>query len=133
MRFFILCFIFTKLLFANNYELKLYEHILPSIFKGKILIYTDSKSKEILENSKILTIVDKCSEANLLIGKNFNNLDELCKKTPLFTTSYKSYKNNKDSFGAFYWRKGRPQLKFKKDVIEKLNFILPNNLQKYVK
>jgi len=133
MKFFILCFIFTKLLFANNYELKLYEHILPSIFKGKILIYTDSKSKEILENSKILTIVDKCSEANLLIGKNFNNLDELCKKTPLFTTSYKSYKNNKDSFGAFYWRKGRPQLKFKKDVIEKLNFILPNNLQKYVK
>ena len=133
MKFFILCFILTKLLFANNYELKLYEHILPSIFKGKILIYTDSKSKEILENSKILTIVDKCSEANLLIGKNFNNLDELCKKTPLFTTSYKSYKNNKDSFGAFYWRKGRPQLKFKKDVIEKLNFILPNNLQKYVK
>jgi len=133
MKFFILCFIFTKLLFSNNYELKLYEHILPSIFKGKILIYTDSKSKEILENSKILTIVDKCSEANLLIGKNFNNLDELCKKKPLFTTSYKSYKNNKDSFGAFYWRKGRPQLKFKKDVIEKLNFLLPNNLQKYVK
>jgi len=133
MKLLILFFIFTKLLFANNYELKLYEQILPSIFKDEILIYTDSKSKELLEQSKILQIVDSCNEANLLIGKSFEELDELCKQTPYFATSYKSYKTNKKSFGAFYWRKGRPQLKFKKEVIEELNLTLPDNLKKYVK
>lgn len=132
----IILLLFYNILNANNnYELKLYEKVLPSIFKQTpIKIFADKNIKEILKYSQLFHIVDNCDNAvMLLVGKNFSDLSKECKNKPIFSTSYRDFKNNDNSFGAFYWRKGRPQIKFKNSVISKFNLHLPNNLKKYSK
>jgi len=66
-----------------------------------------------------------------LVGRSFPELPAECQDKPLFSTSYRIYKNLEKSFGAFYWRKGRPQLRFKKEGLERYHLILPEILQRY--
>ncbi|MEA3227559.1 MAG: hypothetical protein U9P38_00640 [Campylobacterota bacterium] len=129
----LLILLVTNILFGNsNYELKLYEKLLPTIFsKTKLLIYTDRHSEQILKHSNVLNVTQNCEEADLLMGKRFINLDERCKNKPLFATSYLSYHNSENSFGAFYWRKGRPQILFNHDLLQHFNLYLPDSLKKY--
>jgi len=126
--------LFYNIVFANNYERKLYEQVIPSIFVAiPVTIYADDDTKNILKNSDLFNIVNKCdSTVDLIVGKNFKNLPQSCQDKPIFATSYRWYKK-KNSFGAFYWRKGRPQLKLKKAVIEKFTLTIPENLRKYLK
>jgi hypothetical protein len=126
----------TVLLYGDtDYQLQLYEKILPSIFSMRPLrVYVDKKTKDILKNDKWFEIMPKCDESvNVIIGKKFSDLPEVCLDKPLFATSYRSYKNYHNSFGAFYWRKGRPQLRFKKDVLERYRLVLPESLMKFAK
>ena len=123
----------SSVLFSNTqYELKLYETILPVLFQQKKLkVYADNKSKEVLLNSRLFSVTSHCKQAELLLGKNFTNLDRQCMEKPLFATDYKSFKNFENSFGAFYWRKGRPQIKFNLKLIQKFKLYLPQNMKKY--
>jgi len=124
----------TIILFANdNYELKLYENILPAIFKTTpIKVYADKNIAKLLSKSKNFVITSICDQSvSLIIGKNFKNISYDCQDKPLFATSYRWYKNYKNSIGAFYWRKGRPQLKFKRKALNRFNIELPKELLKY--
>ena len=127
----ILC-CFTILFAGEDYELKLYEKVLPLLFsEDSLKVYGDSEAKEILDESKILVLTRSCNDATLLIGKNFDDLESSCKNKPIFATSYRAFTDLESSFGAFYWRKGRPQIKFNSSNIKKFNLFLPNNLQRY--
>jgi hypothetical protein len=131
MRFiFILPFLLVTFLLSNDdYELKLYENVLSSIFNNqKINIYADEKLEKILKNSDKFIIVNSCDKSILKIGKDFKHK---CNGVPWFATSYRVFKHENNVFGAFYWRKGRPQLKFKKDVLKNFKLELPQNLRKY--
>ncbi len=130
----LILFISCIALFSDNtYELKLYEKILPLLFKNKpLIIFTDKNTYQILKQSKKFEISQTCDQnTTVIIGKNFEEIPDSCKNKPLFATSYRWYKNYPNSFGAFYWRKGRPQLKFNKKRSEKLHIILPESLKKY--
>lgn len=116
-------------LYAGEYELRLYEKVLPMLYNKKILkVFPDSTTKQDLQKSLSLTVVSDCNQADLLIGKKFH---KECSTKPIFATSYKSYKRYKNVIGAFYWRKGRPQISFKKSNIRKFNLQLPNALKRY--
>ncbi len=130
-----LLLLYSNLLFGDNtYELKLYEKILPAIFKdAQIIIYGDIAANEILSQSDIFVLTSKCKDATLLFGKDFDTLDKSCTKIPLFSTSYNSFKNTPNSIGAFYWRKGRPQIIFNLDSLLWFDIELPNSLMKYAK
>ena len=129
----LLIFIQFNLCADANYEVKLYEKILPVIFhKQPLKVFVDKDTRMLLKDSAVFIIVDSCDNTVLLIGKEFPSLSEKCKEKPLFATNYLSYHNQKNSFGAFYWRKGRPQLKFKKTILEKFNMVLPNSLKEYI-
>jgi hypothetical protein len=118
---------------SSDYELQLFEKVIPAIFKSnKIKIYVTADVKSILKKSSKFIIVDKCDNATvLLIGKKFTNLPIECQNKPLFATNYKYYKRTSQAFGAFYWRKGRPQLRFKTDTLKEFHLDLPQGLQKY--
>ena len=128
-------FILISNIFANydNYELKLYEKILPAIFTNKLLIFIDNSNTDILKDSDVLETTLDCEKANLLIGKNFTKLSKNCQNKPIFSTSYRSFKDTPNSIGAFYWRKGRPQIKFKLDVIDEFSLHLPKSLMEFAK
>lgn len=131
----VISLLLSNIAIANtNYELKLYEKILPIIFKTKILkVFADKKTKEILIHSEKIDLVNNCLDATLLIGSSFPNISLGCLKKPIFGTTYRSFKKNNNYFGAFYWRKGRPQIRFKLDVIKKQKLNLSDNLRKYAK
>ena len=133
MRKLLIVFIFITYSFSsnNNYELKLYEKILPNIFKKELLIYADKNSKEILQDSNILKLTTNCIDADIFIGKSFKNLPLKCQDKPIFSTNYRSFLNNDNSIGAFYWRKGRPQIKFKLDVLKRYNLKLSQSLMEF--
>jgi hypothetical protein len=132
---FILLLAFNSLFAKDNYELKLYEKIINSIYPNKtVTIYASEDVVDILNHSTKILLVAKCSpNVEFLIGKNFINLPFECRDKPIFSTNYKNYKKNQNSFGAFYWRKGRPQLRFKQNALDKYNISLPDNLKKYAK
>ena len=130
---FIIAIFIVNLLANNSYETKLYEKILPIVFKQQNLnVFVDNKVRVFLKDSSIFNIVYNCDNADLLIGKSILNFPSNCNNKPIFATSYKLL-NNENSFGAFYWRKGRPQIKFKLKAIEKFNLYLPQSLKKYAK
>jgi len=132
--FFILILIYGILNAKDNYELKLYENILPLFFKTDTIdVYVDSQTKDILKNSERFKVVLNCNDATLFIGKDFSHLSQACQEKPIFCTSYRSFKDNKNCFGAFYWRKGRPQIKFKLDVIKTYELQISEKLRKYAK
>lgn len=129
----LLIFIITINIYAND-ELKIYERILPAIFKvEKIDVYVSKDMQYKIEMSNHFKVVKNCEDALILIGSNFKNLKQECLKKPLFATNYITYKTYKNSFGAFYWRKARPQLKFKLEVLKRFNLLLPKTLKKYAR
>jgi len=120
------------LLYGGEYELRLYEKILPILYGTRTLkVFPDHTTQNDLQKSTILKVVPNCYDADVLIGKRFHNLHNGCETKPIFATSYKSYKNHKTVIGAFYWRKGRPQISFKKENIQKFNLFLPDSLKRY--
>lgn len=129
----VLCLLITYSFSSNNnYEQKLYEKILPAIYqKEKIIYFTNSKSKSVLQNSNILISSLSCEDADIIIGKKFDNLPINCRNKPIFGTSYRSFLNFDNSIGAFYWRKGRPQIKFKLATLKKYNLELPKSLMEF--
>jgi len=133
-RYFIIPLILFSTIFANDdYELNLYDKIFSSIYRSqKLKIYADETISELLKKSDMFIIVKNCYDAKILIGKNFS-FDSRCANKPKFATSYPSFLNNKNVIGAFYWRKGRPQIKFKKNILNKFNIILPKSLEKFSK
>jgi len=133
---FLLLVVFTLACAEDNYELKLYETVLPLIFtKTPIKIYTDTQeTAKIFQQSRFFYIVPHCDHSvELLVGNKFGHLSPACADKPLFSTTYKSFKMEPNSFGAFYWRKGRPQIKFKTKTLHRYHLILPKTLQRYAR
>lgn len=122
--------IFSISLYANStYELKLYDKVFTSLFKKeKINIYTTKKYANSFRYYYKFNIVSNCKEADLI----FSNIDSNCTKKPIFVKDYKSFKETKNVIGAFYYRKGRPQLKLNKKNIKKFNLNIDNYLKDYV-
>ena len=115
----------------ERYELSLYNKIFPLIFnKDKIKIYGDKKDTKIFEGSYRFIIAKDCNSSDFVFG-NIDKIEKQCVNIPRFVKSYKFYKNKHNVFGAFYWRKGRPQLKFKVKTILKYDLNLPDALKEY--
>jgi len=127
----IFIFIFiSEVLLANSYEIKLYEMLFTKLFeKQKINLFVDKNQKE-FKNSKVLKIVNTCKKADLVLLYDINNLK--CKNKPIFVTSYIDFISS-NAIGAFYWRKGRPQLILNKTMILSYHLHLDKSLLKYVK
>jgi len=125
----------TALFSSENYELKLYQDLLPTLFGKKSLhIYTqDIELADLFKQSNILKTSHNCKDADLIIGKDFDDLPHACHDKPIFATSYRSFIHTKNAFGAFYWMKGRPQIQFKLKVIQKYHLHLSPNLSRYAK
>ena len=125
--------LFNILLYANDYTLQLYENILTPLFKDNpIVVYTDKQSTQILHKSKKFKVVSYCAQdTELLLGANFEILEKACQNKPLFATSRRAYRSNKNAFGAFYWTKGRPQIHFKPEILQKFHIKLTNDLERF--
>ena len=122
--------VFTTYLFGNSYEIKLYEMVFTKLFNKPIIKLFVDKNKREFKNSKILKIVNNCKEADIILLYKLENLK--CENKPVFVTNYIDFISS-NAVGAFYWRKGRPQLILNKNMIECYHLHLDKSLLKYVK
>lgn len=134
MRFILIILILYSITSANdNYKLKLYETVLTALFKSKhIYVYSDEKGRKIIQGSNKLIFTNHCGDADLLLGKNLQEAKEKCPDKPVFATSYRTFKNSKNSFGAYYWTKGRPQIILNAYVIKRYSLSVPENMKRYL-
>ena len=133
MKFVLLLLILFVSAYADVYTQKLYEKILGSIFQERpIVVFASGDAKSTLQKSKMFYVVDSCQESNVaVLSKDFSS-KQGCSAIPIFTTTHRSYINIKDSFGAFYWRKGRPQIHFRERGLKVFHLHLPPDLQRFL-
>jgi hypothetical protein len=123
----LLFLVFFSSLFAKDIELKLFEQLFSSLFNKKtIYVYTSPKFDKIFKESKVLIPVKECKKADIVFG-----VLKKCNK-PIFVLNYYVYKSNPDVLGAFYWRKGRPQLRLRKKIILKYNLHIDKTFEDFL-
>jgi hypothetical protein len=132
---FIIFLLLTTLLFGahNTIESKIYALILHTIFptKSTIKVFTNDTSKQeiLLQLRDVKVVLDPKRADFLLLKKELP-------QTPqgiIFATTYhllKEYK--KEAIGGFYWQKGRPNILFLRDNLQKYHIHLPKNMQEYI-
>ena len=115
----LILFIPVFLLALSPLEIKLIEKVLTTIFnKEKVYIYYPLH----LNSNKLITT--SCKKADVVLG------DFHCNK-PKFVFSYETFLKDKNAIGAFYWRKGRPQLRIKLKTIKKYHLHLTKDLMDF--
>lgn len=105
-----------KLISTKNVSVIVYEHH-PSIS---------------LEGSTFTNLVGQCSHADIIYGSHFETLPQSCQSLPRFSTDYDAFQKDDHVIGSFYWRKGRPQLRFDKERCDRFEIFLPEELVRYV-
>jgi len=118
--------------YAQTPEQELVVKVLKLLsYKGKSMVVYEHQPSVSLQGSSFESLTHECHQAGLVYGSAFESLPLACKALPRFSTDYDDFQKDKNSIGAFYWRKGRPQLRFNKERCEAFNIILPNELVQY--
>ncbi len=119
--------LFAGVVFASL-ESTLFQRLFTELFDKKpVYVYTSAKYEKILEPSVNIIIVKSCKKADI----QFGIVDRNCSK-PVFVLDYYVYKKNPNILGAFYWRKGRPQLRLRRKIIEKYHLHICKDFEDYV-
>lgn len=130
-KFFIVVLFLFNISFAygQSSEAKIINLIFQSIFKSNtISVFVDSDIKAKVVEEAGFSRESLCSKADIVYASL--ELDN-CMNKPIFTDNYSFFKESKNTIGAFYWSKGRPNIMFDSKKMEIFNLKLPDNLKKY--
>jgi len=133
MKIFLILFLVSTI-YAGDLKLasNIFEKIILAIShdtKPKIYIYTHIEAIE--EYSEKFNLVNSCEDSDIVILSSVKKIPSRCSSKLLFGTRYKHLKNKK-VIGAFFWQKGRPNILFYRDRLEKNNIKLDSSFDKYI-
>ena len=94
-----------------------------------VYLFTGNSSIEQYPGS--LNIVTGCDKADLIILSTTQNIPKECLTKILFGTRY-SHLKNPNVVGAFFWQKGRPNILFYKERLERNSIKLHSSFDKYI-
>jgi len=115
-----------------TYERKIYNKVLHTLYvKPTINVYTDKKNYIRFPKENNFNIVDKCDQSDVVFLSYESSL-VYCADKPIFVDNYNDFISIPNVIGAFYYRKGRPQLKLNKDYINQFDLNIDKSLLKYV-
>lgn len=147
MRKIFLCLIlFYGHLYALDREstLKMYHKLLFSLSpKAIVSVYVDDDEyRKVFSFSKRIQLINEPENADIVLITNESTLysilenpilqNSIYKKPILFATDYRFLKRSDDIIGAFYWRKGRSQLLFIKDRLDRHHILLPREYKDFL-
>lgn len=97
-----------------------------------VYVWADSADKAtVISGISFVKVVQNKNDADFLIINKINN--SLPSNKKVFADGYLVFKTCKEKLvGGFYWQKGRPNIVFIKNNIEKYNIRLPDDLKKYI-
>jgi hypothetical protein len=140
----ILLILFYGHLYAleRDSTLKIYHKLFFSLApKAVISVYVnDEEYRQVFLTSKKLYLVSDPKEADIVLITNERTLGrvfaenqslKIGRKPILFVTDYHFLGKSENIVGAFYWRKGRSQLLFIKNRLDKYNITLPDEYQRF--
>ncbi len=137
MKKFIVLTLFISSLLGSAVEIEkgIYKTILKALFPTKkvIKVWSDDPSKkDLFESIPGIKVVNEKKIADILMLFNTLNVQRNSNQM-IFANGYLILQRNKGVVvGGFYWQKGRPNLIFIKNRLEKVGIVLPTNLQKYI-
>ena len=118
---------------ANDVKIEktIYESIFSSLHnENKPVIYSDSDVDSLGLGSEYFTLTKVCENADIVLMTQ-SALPEECQDKVVFGTRYRHLKKEY-VIGAFFWQKGRPNIVFQKEKLDKHHIILTNSLSAYV-
>ncbi|WP_297890115.1 hypothetical protein [Sulfurihydrogenibium sp.] len=104
-------------------EVRLLEKVLSDMFDSSkvfVCLYDTNKAQTIKKYSDKIIITD-CQNAQIFLTDK--HIPENSK--PVFALNDEILKTLKNAIGGLYWKKGRPQLIFLEDRLDKFNIKLP--------
>ncbi len=114
-------------------EIQIIDKIATSLFPSqKITAWGETADhKNIIQQSKKINAVDNSDDARLIIvakkvPQNFSN------NAVIITTEYSLLEKDERIIGAFFWQKGRPNLLFLRNRMQKANVTLGHEFDKYI-
>lgn len=93
---------------------------------------SEGAEEKIYKYSKRLIIVRNCAEADVLLLTGAVELEGECRVKPAFSLDRKSLKNLDNCVGAFYWKKGRPNIIFLRERLIRLKINLPSEYNRFI-
>ncbi len=121
--------------------LNIYHEIFSSLVDNrKIIVYTkDKELRQVFKHSNQIELSDSISHATIILLSSkedlapINALFSKGGRLPIvFTTKYKLLKESHHIIGAFYWKKGRSQLLFIKNRLDKHQIYLPEKYRSFI-
>jgi len=76
-------------------------------------------------------IVKDANQSDIIILNSASSLKNSTKKENIFVLKYNLLNRFPQSFGAFFWKKGRPNIVFIKPRVKRLHLKLSNDLKEY--
>jgi len=124
----------TFSLFANQNDIrtKIITTVLDNLsLNGEKIIFSDDK--QLLDGlSKKYKVTNDCLDSNFLILNSFVKLNKACKKKDIFVLNYNLLYDIPQSFGAFFFKKGRANIVLLKDKLKAQKIIPSKQLEPYV-
>ena len=97
------------------------------------IIWSDNKELLFeLKKSKNFTTSINCENATMIILEDKKNLEKNCINKPIFVLEYNLLSEVSQSFGAIFWKKGRPNIIILSPRAKKLSIDISQKLNEYV-
>ena len=113
-----------------NQEAKIIKYIMQNINNNTIhKVFTDDMGLQKSLRESGYTIVNNSKDADFIILKNKHKLSDTQAK--VFVLKYELLNEIPQSFGAFFWKKGRPNIVFIAPRVKKEHIKLSKDLQDY--
>ncbi|QFR48579.1 hypothetical protein FJR48_02085 [Sulfurimonas lithotrophica] len=119
---------------ADNIRIKILERIIGKLsLNEQTRVWSDNKNilNTLSQNSSLKT-TPNCIYANIIILQNQNKLPKECSSKAIFVLDYKLLSQIPQSFGAFFWKKGRPNIVILKPRIQKQSIKISSGLKSYL-
>lgn len=136
MRFLLLSILSALLLSASNisHQVKILEKVISEISINKQMkIWSDDRGiiTELKKSNKFITTTN-CQDATCIILKNKNSLSKVCSNIHIFVLNYQLLSEIPQSFGALFWKKGRPNIVIIEPRIKAQNIKVTKSLKPYL-
>ncbi len=137
MRLLLITLLSALILFAsdvNLHQVKILEKILSEVsVNGELKVWSDNK--EILSKIKKhgnFKTVQSCEDANIIILENVTKIKKECSGKCTFVLNYNLLSDVPQSFGALFWKKGRPNIVILEPRIKAQSITITKNLEPYL-
>ena len=119
---------------GDNLKAKILEKVLSqvTINKDKRLWSDNKHLLGMLKKNNILATSYNCESSTLIILEDADNLPDTCYNKPIFVLKYNLLSDLFQSFGALFWKKGRPNIVIIKPRTESQSIKISKDLEEYL-